>query len=662
MESRNARLESRNAELETELDKVECERDMHENPNNPTRTGTVLAEKRRAFRAKEREKRAAALDGRKPEKDPERDKKDASPDSNADVGESEECMRCGTDKTCDLCKMEAKPPPVPADFGFDVDVSELVGRKDKVVVRRPPGHQQGVPGVSHNHKPDRALAVEFEQKTCGECGLTNVDLKTTYKTVREVVSGAIIGEEMDVILRIRQVTEAIKQKNVAGMDQDQLSALVDQIVEKVIKVISESTVCYTEKTTYAECHTCNVRTYPKGMHTIPGTSFGPKLREILINFHRMTTAVRSIQYGLKAIVGVLASTGAISNGLKAIAKYAEYSRMRKIPPLPCPEEPEVPPTGSAPIAGRGDIRDLSPYHTRTNLDTPPIIEQIDNMLTMGPYIEFDESQTRVKKTKYQALVVQNPLAIRIKIKHSRSQATIKTEFGWILGRPAVADMYRAGNALRGPFQTCIVHLDRKGEVFAIRAKDGSWEYVLWKKSNKVFRYISDVNKIITALAGGPNKTACDIGVAFRKNPALKEYADAVKDWVRPQLEAIAEAYETVDVIIVKSRKMAGSLCNALPYTCTSTHHPGMPPNTNGVERTIRQHHVRARNTYRSLPNEQAAETLSILQTIHANAQLLGITSGEMISCRNGPRDLYNTGKPPPIFGGGAGACQDNTTT
>ena len=36
-------------------------------------------------------------------------------------------------------------------------------------------------------------------------------------------------------------------------------------------------------------------------------------------------------------------------------------------------------------------------------------------------------------------------------------------------------------------------------------------YVLWKKSNKVFRYISDVNKIITALAGGPNKTACDIG-------------------------------------------------------------------------------------------------------------------------------------------------------
>lgn len=69
----------------------------------------------------------------------------------------------------------------------------------------------------------------------------------------------------------------------------------------------------------------------------------------------------------------------------------------------------------------------------------------------------------------------------------------------------------------------------------------------------------------------------------------------------------------------------------------------MPPNANDIEQDILQHPLQARDIYHSSLNERVAETLGILLIIHANAQLLGITSCEMISCRNGPQDLYNTG-------------------
>ena len=662
--AQTSQKDGRIADLEAELKKKSRTLAMHENPDNPTRTGTAFAAERRQFHANEQAKQAVASDGTEcdEKEDKKNGEKDATPDSHVNTCESEECLKCGTDKTCEVCKIFEDPLPVPADFGFDVDVSELNGQKDKVAGRRSPGHQPGVPGVSHNRQPDPALAVASKQELCGKCNGADVDFKTTYRPVIEAVFNSAIGDGLNAEYRIRQIIEAIKQEMGAGLDQAQLSDLTDQIAEKVIKAVSESIVCYTETITYAECRRCNVRTYPDGTHTIPGSTFGPNLRAIVINLHRMTTAVRPIQYGLMSNHGVKVSTGAISNCLGAIAQYAEHGRIRKIPPLSDSEEPEVPPTGSAPIAECGDIRDISPDHTRTCLDTPPIIAQIIDKITMAPYIEFDESTARVKNKKWQALVVLTIYAILIKIKPSRSKITIKTEFEGlgILKRPAGADMYRAGNALKGDFQTCIIHIDRKFEYFAIRAKDGSWEYVLWKAWKKIFVYISDINKVITVLAGGPDKTACDIGVALRKNPTLKEFADAAEDSVQQKLDAIADAYENVDVTRKQSRKMAVTARNAKPYVCTSSRHPGMPPHTNDIERAIRQHHVRPRNIYRSLPNEQAAETLGILQTIHANAQLLGITSGEMISCRNGPRDLYNTGIPPPIFGGGAGVRKDNT--
>ena len=181
----------------------------------------------------------------------------------------------------------------------------------------------------------------------------------------------------------------------------------------------------------------------------------------------------------------------------------------------------------------------------------------------------------------------------------------------------------------------------------------SLEYVLWRMLLDVYLDIRAAAELITAAAGGPDRTACDIGTAFRRVLGLAECAEAVRNGIMRRLAAIAETYRTGGVTLEESRKMAGSICNAAPYLCTCLCHPGMPGNSNGVEGTIRQFVVRPRNVQRALPNRRAAETLGILQTLHANAALLGITSGEIISCRGGPRDLYHTGMPPPIFGGAA---------
>ena len=343
--------------------------------------------------------------------------------------------------------------------------------------------------MSHNRQPDPRLAVKFTQKLCGKCLCADVKLKTIRKVVFEVVCRAKTSDGLNAVSLVLRAVEEIKQEMKSGMDQMQMSAFIDRMVDKVIKAISESTVCYTETITYAECHFCNVRTYPEGIHTIPSTSFGPNFREVLLDFHRMTTAVRSIRYGLDTM-GALASTGAISKCLRAISEYAEHGRIREIPPLPEPEEADVLLTGSAPIVGCGDKRDVSPDHIRTSLDTPPVMTQITDMITMAPYVEFDESASRVEGKRWEALVAYTRRAVLIKIKPSRSKVTIQTEFWWILKRPAGADMYRAGNALKGPFQTCIVHIGRKIEFWAVQAKDGSWEYVLWDMSKKVFRYIT----------------------------------------------------------------------------------------------------------------------------------------------------------------------------
>ena len=290
---------------------------------------------------------------------------------------------------------------------------------------------------------------------------------------------------------------------------------------------------------------------------------------------------------------------------------------------------------------------------------PSVMDQIMDMLSMAPHIIFDESSERVDGERWQALVAHSPRAIYIVIRPDRSNATIQ-KFWAVLLRPAVTDMYRGGNALAGPFQTCDIHVDRKSESLAVRAGDDSLEYALWRMLRDVYLDIRDTAELITVAVGGPDRTACDIGAAFRRVPGLAGYIEEIRDHTMRWLAAIAETYRTGDVALEASCKMAGSICNAAPHLCTCLCHPGMPSHSNGMEGTIRQYIVQPRDIHHALPNRRDAETLGILQTLHANAALLGITSGEIISCRGGPRDLYRAGVPPPISGGGAAAGQDST--
>lgn len=704
---RLAERDGRIRELEADLRKARRELSVHENYNNPSRTATIFARMRREFRAVEDAKDMAvpamATDGR-------------GADPLVRV-----CMACGTGSVCgacgacgscgayaagrgrhtcgachtcgstgacgicgvcDVCGMCGTGPARP-HAAPDLDAGILgANAPPHSAGRRAPGHQPGVRGTSHDHRPDPDLAVEFTQESCGRCGRTDIPHAVAYKTVTDVVGNAKVGGGIDVEGRVRRAVDGAVRKGAAKLGEDGMRRLAGEIAAAVVGVVGGPVVHYTEKTTSAECGHCNVRTYPPHAHTIPGSSFGPNLRAILANLHRMTPAVRLIAYGLMSNHRAAVSTGSVSNCVTAIAEYAKFGNVREISPRPeagqeagpdmgparwpapfteAPRgtEPEAPATGTAPMVRDGG-RDAPPHHSRAGPAMPPVMDQIMDMLSMAPHIIFDESSERVDGEGWQALVARSPRAILIVIRPDRSKTTIQAEFREVLLRPAVADMYRGGNALAGPFQTCGIHVGRKSESLAVRAGDDSLEYVLWRMLRDVYLDIRAAAELITVAVGGPDRTACDIGAAFRRVPGLAEYAVQIRDDIMRRLAAIAEAYRTGDVALEDSRKMAGSICNAAPHMCTCLFHPGMPGHSNDVEGTIRQYIVRPRNIHHALPNRRAAETLGILQTLHANAALLGITSGEIISCRGGPRDLYRTGVPPPVLGGGAAAGQDST--
>lgn len=557
------------------------------------------------------------------------------------------CDTCGVCDVCGACGTEAARPHAAADVGLDANnagATSLCG----ATPGRAPGHQPGVWGTSHGHRPDPGLAVEFMQRTCGLCGRTDTGPGTSYKTVTEVVGGAIIGDGLDVEGRIRRTVEYVVQREEAGMGESRRLSLAGKIASAVAEAVGGTIVHYAEKTTYADCYHCVMRTYPDGAHTIPGSSFGPNLRAILASMHRMMPAVRSIAYGLSSNHDVEVSIGSVSNCLTAMAEYSKHGSIRKISPAgrTAPHGPGPHRAARQPGAGRSPC---------------PPQDKAGHRLADHPDCRDGQHGTardirRVRREGggWAALVIRTIRAIHIVIRPDRSKPTIRAEFWMVLPRPAVADMYRGGNALKGPFQACGIRLDRKAESLAVRAGANSPEYVLYRMLLDVYGDMCAAD-IITAVAGGPDRTACDIGSAFRRVPGLAECAASVREGMMRRLAAIAGVYRTGDVVLKESRKMATSVCNAAPHLCMCLDHPGMPGHSNDVERTGRQYLVRPRNVQRALPNRRAAETLGALQTIHANAALLSITSGERVSCRNGPRDLYHTGVPPLIFGRGAAA-------
>ena len=103
----------------------------------------------------------------------------------------------------------------------------------------------------------------------------------------------------------------------------------------------------------------------------------------------------------------------------------------------------------------------------SELAEPPLIKQLEEVSSMAPYVEFDESHANVARRRAQALVPRAGRVVIIHIEPDRSKGTIMRLFCMVLARPLGADGYRGGHAFTGGLQTCVVHVEQKLEGIAI---------------------------------------------------------------------------------------------------------------------------------------------------------------------------------------------------
>lgn len=137
--------------------------------------------------------------------------------------------------------------------------------------------------------------------------------------------------------------------------------------------------------------------------------------------------------------------------------------------------------------------------------------------------------------------------------------------------------------------------------------------------------------MLTDMAESPNRTARDTGGALR-DPIIREYADTQRAALELRVDAIVHRLRTRDVSDGGSRRLVDSMLRAKPYMLTPFRRPGMPNNSDGVERTIR-HHVRPRSTRRILPDWAAAKNAGALRSIYVTGDMHGWIPGDILGGR-----------------------------
>ena len=108
----------------------------------------------------------------------------------------------------------------------------------------------------------------------------------------------------------------------------------------------------------------------------------------------------------------------------------------------------------------------------------------------------------------------------------------------VLTRPLIADMYRGGRAFSGQFQTCDVHVWRKSESLAIKFGVESPEHTYNTMLLNLYKAAIDATAHVTERAGGPSKSACDIGRAIRTIPGLAELVEEYQNTLNQNLSKL----------------------------------------------------------------------------------------------------------------------------
>ena len=161
----------------------------------------------------------------------------------------------------------------------------------------------------------------------------------------------------------------------------------------------------------------------------------------------------------------------------------------------------------------------------------PLLTRMEEEASMAPYVEFGESPVNVAGSREMALVLLTSTLVITRIATDRAGDTIERLFWMVLDRPLVADMYRGGSAFRGDYQTCIVHVWRKAESLAIEHGIDSPEQTYSKMLPDTYYAAKEAAAAVTAMAGGPADSACQIGLPVRTVPGLADLvASARPGW------------------------------------------------------------------------------------------------------------------------------------
>ena len=493
------------------------------------------------------------------------------------------------------------------------------------------GHRPGAPGVSHHDRPGKN-GKAFAARMCPQCGRTDLlPLRTIQKLVRELTAraaGSLPGRLPGIAVSLYSITPG-------------------------------------------RCRDCRIRVLPE-TGVLPGTSFGGDRARA----QEREELGEGRQGLLGNLFGATLSVGAISNCAGAIASRLDRGVMEirsetislghgaeRLFPSPVRPPPE------APASRYGQYDSLLARHATvwTMSRQLPVMVQILETSTMEPWSQTGETGQKVAGAPVQVPVHETRRTAMISVAENRRRETPCFHASGMARRPFLHDgnttntklcwWQPAGRRLdardralrRLGLETEVrqfdrVHVIRNVEEAVMGAGVGTPEHAAPDMLRGACRAAKGAAAGVAARAGGDLRPAYEIDRVSRV-PGLSEYVGARTAELQAALRGIITG--------CGSARISTIISNAAPCLLTFITYPGMPPHTNGVERTIRARVAVTRKANGPFPNWKAARNYSALQTLAATCERHGVTPCEAVRAMAGDPDwnLFTARVPPPVLAG-----------
>ena len=233
------------------------------------------------------------------------------------------------------------------------------------------------------------------------------------------------------------------------------------------------------------------------------------------------------------------------NRAKAAAARGDEPASEPLPAAPEPPEAVLP-------DGDGDGRLNQP--SRFDSGEMPLLARMEET-SMSPYVEFAESRMNVVGSQEMAPVLRTPALVIMRIATDRAGNTISRLFWMVLVRPLVACSHRGGGAFRGDYQACIIHVWRKAESLAVTHGVHSPEQTYSRMLLDTYYAAKEAAAAVTAMAGGPADSACQIGLPAGVVHGLADLVASARAQMADDPSKVIQAYHHMEVSHPDTRKV-----------------------------------------------------------------------------------------------------------